>query len=274
MSPIPALSSSISLPLYEVYALRYATVERQGNDNFIARDIHDGPMPMDYFVWVIRGEQRTILVDTGFNREAANQRKRTFLRCPIASLNSLGIAADDITDLILTHLHYDHAGNVRLVPNAKIHLQESEMQFATGKYMRYDMMRHSYTVDDVVDIVRGVYDKRVVFYQGDAEFAPGIQLLHIGGHTQGLQAVRVHTQRGWIVLASDASHFYENMHKEAPFPIVLHIGEMLLGYDKLVRFADSENHIIPGHDPLVMQRYPRYLEPQYDIVSLHDDPAI
>ena len=72
----------------------------------------------------------------------------------------------------------------------------------------------------------------------------------------GLQAVRVHTRRGWIVLASDASHFYENMEAVSPFPIVHNVADMLDGYDKLRRLADSPQHIIPGHDPLVMQRYP------------------
>ena len=273
MDHLGSLASGTSPPEYEVYALRYATVQRQRSDNFISHDIHDGPMPMDYFVWLIRGEQRTYLVDTGFNREAAAQRKRIFLRCPIEALEKLDVSADSITDLILTHLHYDHAGNVRLLPNATIHLQESELQFATGKYMRHDMLWHSYAVDDVLDIVRGVYDKRVTFYDGDAQLAPGIQLIHVGGHTQGLQAVRVHTRRGWVVLASDASHFYENMETASPFPIVLHVGDMLQGYDKLVRLATSKHHIIPGHDPLVMQHYPRYLDPLNEIVSLHDEPV-
>ena len=87
------------------------------------------------------------------------------------------------------------------------------------------------------------------------------------------QAVRVHTRRGWVVLASDASHFYENMETASPFPIVLHVGDMLQGYDKLVRLAASKHHIIPGHDPLVMHHYPHYLDPLNEIVSLHDEPV-
>ena len=260
------------MPVYEVFALRYATVERRRPENFMVHDPHDGPMPMDYFVWVIRGADRTWLVDTGFNRHAAEVRKRTFLRCPIASLIHLGLQPDDVTDVIVTHLHYDHAGNVNLLPQARIHLQEQELQYATGRYMTHPLLRHAYSVDDVVEIIRGVYNDRISFYSGDQEIAPGVQLVLVGGHTAGLQAVRVHTARGWVVLASDASHYYENMQHESPFPIVFHVGQMLDGYRRLLSLADSDDHLIPGHDPLVRQRYPHYHIPDLDIVCLHEEP--
>lgn len=259
--------------VHEVFAIRYATVARRRAENFIAHDPHDGPMPMDYFIWVIRGAGRTVVVDTGFNRQAAAERKREFLRCPIAALNHLGIAPERVSEVILTHLHYDHAGNIGLLPNATFHLQEKELQFATGKYMKYGPMRHSYAVDDVLDVVRGVYDQRVRFHESDAELADGIQLIHVGGHTQGLQAVRVFTRRGWVVLASDASHFYDNIQQESPFPIVFHVGEMLAGYDKLLRLADSPDHLVPGHDPLVLARYPRHGQAEHEIVALHRPPV-
>jgi len=102
--------------------------------------------------------------------------------------------------------------------------------------------------------VRGVYDKRVHFYHGHDELFPGVQLLHIGGHTQGLQAVRVHTARGWVVLASDASHYYANLQQQSPFPIVDNVAQMLAGYEILHKFADSPDHIVPGHDPMAMRR--------------------
>jgi glyoxylase-like metal-dependent hydrolase (beta-lactamase superfamily II) len=78
----------------------------------------------------------------------------------------------------------------------------------------------------------------------------------IGGHTMGLQAVRIHTRRGWIVLASDASHFYANMEQVRPFPIVWSVADMVQGYRKLLELAASAGHVIPGHDPLVLERYP------------------
>src|SRR5690606_12145764 len=128
-------------------------------------------------------------------------------------------------------------------------------------------------VDDVVDVLRGVYQDRVVFHDGDVSLFPGVELLLIGGHTMGLQAVRIHTARGWVVLASDASHYYENMEGQSPFPIVFNGGDMLSGYEKLSAAAESAQHIVPGHDPEVMRRYPPYGSPADEIVVLHKDPV-
>jgi glyoxylase-like metal-dependent hydrolase (beta-lactamase superfamily II) len=143
-----------------------------------------------------------------------------------------------------------------MFPNAMIHLQDREMAFATGRFMREQMLRHSFAVDYVTDLVRALYDDRMTFVDGVGEIAPGITLHHIGGHTDGLQVVRVWTKRGWVVLASDASHFYANMERGNPFPVVFNVGEMLAGHRTLGVLADSPQHIIPGHDPLVMTRYP------------------
>jgi glyoxylase-like metal-dependent hydrolase (beta-lactamase superfamily II) len=104
-------------------------------------------------------------------------------------------------------------------------------------------------------MVRRVYAGRVQFHDGDAELFPGISLHLIGGHTMGLQVVRVSTRRGWVVLASDASHFYANMEESRPFPIVWSVADMVGGYRRLGELAESPAHIIPGHDPQVIERY-------------------
>ena len=241
---------------YEVTALMYAYNDRGGAENFIGGDPHDRPMPLDYFVWLIRGNGREIVVDTGFSAAMAAKRKRDHLRCPTEALRTLQCDATKVKDVIVTHLHYDHVGNFELFPGATFHLQEREMQYATGKYMCQDCFRGAFEVEDVVGMVREVYAGRVRFHDGDAELFPGVSLHLIGGHTMGLQVVRVATRRGWVVLASDASHFYANMEQVRPFPIVWSVADMVDGYAKLRRLADSPQHIIPGHDPLVMQRYP------------------
>jgi len=241
---------------YEVYAIRYAHHERSASENFLGGDPHDGPMPMDYFVWLVRNQSRTVVVDTGFNAMTARRRKRRFLRSPAAGLALLGVDAKKVRDVILTHLHYDHVGNFDLFPKAMFHLQDAEMQFATGRHMAVKPLASAFDVEDVVGMVRNVYRGRVRFYGGDADFAPGISLHLIGGHTMGLQVVRVKTRRGFVVLASDASHYYANMDTERPFPIVYNVGDMIQGWRRVRELADSGDHIIPGHDPAVLQRYP------------------
>jgi len=109
---------------------------------------------------------------------------------------------------------------------------------------------------DVASMVGKIFEGRVEFHDGDDELAPGVTVHRIGGHSMGLQAVRVRTRRGWVVLASDATHYYANMDQGRPYPIIYNVGEMLEGFNTLRKLADSPAHIIPGHDPLVMVRYP------------------
>jgi glyoxylase-like metal-dependent hydrolase (beta-lactamase superfamily II) len=245
----------VNAPLYEVYAIKYAHHMRRASENFLGGDAHDGPMPLDYFVWLIRGDGHEIVVDTGFSKAMALKRGREHLRCPTEGLRMLGVDAAQVKDVIITHLHYDHAGNFDLFPAATLHLQDLEMNYATGRYMCHDCFRGAFEVEDVVGMVRRVYSGRVRFHSGDAEIFPGISLHLIGGHTMGLQAVRVATRRGAVVLASDASHLYANMEQSRPFPIVWSVGDMIDGYAKLRALVGSTAHLIPGHDPLVMERY-------------------
>jgi glyoxylase-like metal-dependent hydrolase (beta-lactamase superfamily II) len=249
----------VSGPQYEVYAIKYAHHARRASENFIGgvpQDAHDGPMPLDFFVWLIRGEGREIVVDTGFSAATAARRQREHLRCPTEGLRLLGCEAKSVKNVVITHLHYDHVGNFDLFPAATFHLQDKEMNYATGRYMAQPVFRGAFDVEDVVGMVRNTHAGRVRFHDGDAEIAPGVSLHFIGGHTMGLQVARVATRRGWVVLASDASHFYANMEQVRPFPIVFSVADMVEGYARLRALADTPAHIIPGHDPLVLARYP------------------
>ena len=259
-------------PNYEIFALRYAKRDARRHEHFIGGDPHDAPMPMDYFVWAVVGGGAAWIVDTGFTAEVAVKRKRDYLRCPIDSLKLLNIDPDTVEDVIISHLHYDHVGSFHKFAKARFHLQEPEMQYATGRYMKYARLRHSFEEEDVVGMVRMNFAERVVFHNGDAEVAPGITLHSCGGHSMGLQCVTVNTARGTVVLASDVTHFYENMEANRPFTTSFHVGEMLEGFDKLRALAPSSKHIVPGHDPLVMQRYPAVPGLEGIAVQLHLEP--
>ena len=175
---------------------------------------------------------------------------------PADGLQLLGIDAAQIQDVILTHLHYDHAGTLESFPRARFHLQDKESTFATGRCMCHDFFRQPYNVEDLVAMIRHLFAGRITFHDGAAELAPGLSVHLVGGHTAGLQVVRIWTKRGWVVIASDATHLYANMGRGAPFPIVYNVADMIEGYRVVRELADSEDHIVPGHDPLVMQRYP------------------
>ena len=242
---------------YEVYAVRYATVVRKhAGENFIGADPHESGGTMDYFVWLVRNGERSYVIDTGFTEEIGNKRGRQFLHCPSKGLGALGVDASQVSDVIITHLHYDHIGNFALFPSATFHLQDREMAYATGRHMASPVMNHAYEVEDITAMVRRVYEGRVRFYDGDATLAPGISIHHVGGHTDGLQIVRVWTRLGWLVLASDATHYYANMEDARLFPIVFNVGAMVQGWQRCRDLADQPQYVIPGHDPAVLQRYP------------------
>ena len=159
-------------------------------------------------------------------------------------------------DVILTHLHYDHVGNFNKFPTARFHLQEPEIQYAVGRYMRHKPLAKSFEPDDVCGIVRLNFAGRVVYRTGPGEVVPGISVVPTGGHSAGLQFVKVNSRRGVVVLASDVTHYYEHMETDRPYTTVLHVGDMLEAFDTLRAHAPTPDHIVPGHDPDVMRRYP------------------
>ena len=244
-------------PEYEVYAVKYGDHQRMRQENFLFKDPHDIATSIDFYVWVITGGGKTFVVDLGFEQEEAKRRDRNLQRLPTEAVRMVGADPATVEDVIITHMHYDHCGDMSPFPKARFHVQDREMAYATGRFMTHQPLRHPYNVDYVVDLVRAVYDDRVNFIDGVQELAPGLSVHHIGGHTDGVQSIRVWTRKGWLVVASDATHFYDNMAIPNPFPIVFNVGDMLDGYDKLRGLADGDLHrVIPGHDPQVMEMFP------------------
>lgn len=241
---------------YEVFAIRYATMERKASENFIDGDPHETASRLDYFVWLARSEKRVIAIDCGFDERSAAKRGRSLERHPGDAYRLLGVEPRDVETLIVTHLHFDHAGCLGIFENATFHLQDREMAYATGRHMASPVLQKPYEIEDVIDMVRRVYAGRVAFHDGDAELFPGLSVHHIGGHSDGVMSVRLNTAKGWLVLASDAAHFYANMEEGRPFPIVFNVGDMIQGWARLRHLASSEDLIVPGHDPLVFDKFP------------------
>jgi glyoxylase-like metal-dependent hydrolase (beta-lactamase superfamily II) len=242
---------------HEVFAVKYA--ERPGvrGEHFLDPDPRaDEAMPMDYFVWAARGGGRTYVIDTGFTVDDAAQRGRTLLRTAAQGLALIGVDAATVADVIITHLHYDHAGGVAQFPLARFHVQDREVAYATGRHMTHRSVNHAFTPQHIAEFVKAVHAGRVVFHDGDAELTSGLSVHRVGGHTDGLQVVRIWTRQGWLVLASDASHYYENMRDGRPFPIVFDVGAVLDGYRRMRELSGGDDLIVPGHDPAVFDRFP------------------
>ncbi|MCZ7643403.1 MAG: N-acyl homoserine lactonase family protein [Pseudorhodoplanes sp.] len=242
--------------VHEVYAVRYASFQRKAADNYIFGDPHDVLTDIAYYVWVVRGAYGTFVVDTGFDEKVGRERGRVLSHPVGEGLRALGLDGGQIDHVILTHMHWDHSGNYDLFPNARYHVQDVEMAYATGRCMCHGMLRIPFGVEDVVAMVRKVFDGRVIFHDGVDEIVPGITVHHIGGHSKGLQCVRVKTRRGYVVVSSDGTHLYSHLDEGRVFPITYSVGDTLEGYRTIRRLASSRHHVIPGHDPLVGALYP------------------
>ena len=137
-------------------------------------------------------------------------------------------------------------------------IQDEEVRFATGRYMRYKAARQAFEADDVSRLIHANYAGRVRFFDGDAELFPGIGLHLVGGHSRGLMAVSVNTRRGLVVLAADAAHYYANITKGNPFPIVADVPQNCESHETLYRLAGGLDRLIPGHDPKVSALFPAH----------------
>ena len=215
-------------------------------------------MPLDYFVWAIHREgQPPVIVDTGFGEAAAVARGRIITRPVLEGLRDAGIDHLSVEDVILTHLHYDHAGSLSLFPNAKFHVQDAELAFATSRHVCDRAVRAPFDGEPVAQLVRRLYNDHVVFHRGDADFGAGIALRLCNGHTAGLMVVCCETARGTVVLASDAAHLYANITRRVPFPIFIDEPAYARAQARAMELAGgSLDHLIPGHDPLVLACFP------------------
>jgi glyoxylase-like metal-dependent hydrolase (beta-lactamase superfamily II) len=242
--------------VHEVYAICYGSHERKAADNYIGGDPHDIMTSIAYYVWAIVGPHGTFVVDTGFEEKVAKERGRKIVKPIGEGLKAIGIDPGKVDNVIVSHMHWDHSGNYDLFPNARYHLQDIEMAYATGRCMCHHMLRMPFGVEDVTQLVRKVFAGRVTFHDGVDELAPGITVHHIGGHSKGLMSVRVKTRRGYVMVSSDAAHLYSHIDEGRVFPITYNVGDTLEGYETLKRLASSRDHIVPGHDPLVLDLYP------------------
>jgi glyoxylase-like metal-dependent hydrolase (beta-lactamase superfamily II) len=260
--------------VWEVYALRFGGIaDRRVHDNFIIRDMHDGPMPLDFYVWIARCRERTVLIDTGFDARSAEQRARPIAAAPSELLRRIGIDPEAIEDIVITHLHYDHAGGIQDFPAARIHVQDREVGFATGRCMGHPHLRAPFAGEDIASLMRILHAGRVVFHDGDEPLFDGMSLHLLPGHSQGLQGVKIATRRGDVLLASDATHYYANALEQRPYILTVDLVQTLDSYERLHQLVDHPSRIVPGHDPRVGEIYPKTIINGVELIALHEQPA-
>lgn len=245
---------------YQITIVKYGTRQATKSDVFLNHHIYDdpdAPIGMDYFVWVVRNAERTVVVDTGFSRHGGAVRDRDVFITPPEAFAELGVDPGSAPDVVLTHAHYDHAGNLDHFPRSTIVTAARELAFWTSPMGRRRQFHHS--VEDAdLDVLRAAADEgRVRTYEGSLELAPGIRVLEVGGHTPGQSILLVDTSDGTVVLASDAVHYYEELEADKPFAFVADLPAMYAGFDTVAQLvADGvASHVVTGHDPATLDRF-------------------
>jgi glyoxylase-like metal-dependent hydrolase (beta-lactamase superfamily II) len=257
---IAALTLAASLaaqPKYEVYAIRYGTLKDFKVSGLVAGADPSRKMDIALMIWLIKGGGKNILVDSGFYREQFMQRWHPAdYEKPSVAVERAGIKADDVTDVIISHIHWDHADGFDLFPKAKIWIQKDEIEYYAGEAWS-GKTRSAADPDDIVGLVKLNTQGRVGLVNGDAqEILPGITCYIGGKHTYQSQFVAVKTGSATVVLASDNVYMYENMEKHVPIAATLDADSNLRAQDRMKQIASNPKLIIPGHDPAVMKNFP------------------
>jgi glyoxylase-like metal-dependent hydrolase (beta-lactamase superfamily II) len=246
---------------WDAVAVRYATLNAtKGALYYRWADTGepDGEQVMDYFFYVLRNDEgRTIVVDCGFDPVAGGRRGRRCLTEPVEALRLLGVEPSEVETMLISHLHYDHIGNLAAFTNARFLVPERELAFWTSDVARYAGFWHHVEAGEIARVAQLHADGRVDTYGGETEIAPGLTAVEVGGHSPGQQILLVDTASGRLVLTSDAVHLYEELEKARPFGVLADLEEMYLGFETIKRLgAEPGTTVVPGHDPEVTRRFP------------------
>jgi glyoxylase-like metal-dependent hydrolase (beta-lactamase superfamily II) len=243
---------------YEVQAVRYGTLRTTRAELFYRHESYGEPdagIEMAYYFWLLRSASETIVVDCGFAPEVGARRGRTCLWAPVDALRALGVERTEVSIVLVTHLHYDHIGNLAAFPAATLVVPRRELEFWTSPVSARFQFASHVEAGEIALVERAAAEGRVRLTEGTEEIAAGITAVAVGGHSPGQQVTVVQTGGAVVVLASDAAHFYEELELERPFAVIHDLEQMYAGYDLLKQYGRAGAIVVPGHDPDVARRF-------------------
>jgi len=242
---------------YEIFALKFAGPLTSSGAFIMWRKDWEKQVQRNYYLWCLRGERETVIVDAGVRPDLARERNVNGYVNPAEVLSRIGVKAEEVRHLVLTHIHWDHSSGVALFPDATVYVQEEEFHFAIK-----DPIGNRPVFSATADPKSKAYiaslegTQRLVLLKGDREILPGIECLLAPGHTVALQAVAVKTSRGTAILGSDCAHTFRNYQEDWPSCLIVDLVGWMKSYDKLRKKASSPELLFPGHDPLMTSNYP------------------
>ncbi len=250
------LRDAKAAPAWDIVAIRYATIPNLRISSLIAGADTSRRLDAAMMVWLLRGvDGRNVLIDAGFQRPdlIAKWKPTGYIR-PDSALLRAGVDPRDITDVIVTHIHWDHFDGASLFPNAKIWIQREEIDHhidAAGA-----VLDRAIDAPDAAMLAQFRADGRLGIVDGDGkQILPGVTLYTGGKHTFQSQYAGIRTAVGTVVIASDNMYLYENLEKHLPIAQTLDAASNLAAQDRMVKLAISPRLIIPGHDPAVFEKF-------------------
>ena len=245
---------------FDVYAIRFATIENFPVSSLISGADRSRRLDIAMTVWVLKGVNgRVALVDSGFHRDQyfTSFAVKDFV-LPSEAIAPLGIKPEEVTDIFLSHMHWDHAGGIDLFPAARVWVQKDEFEYYTGEAWQSRNTHGGIDADDVLEMVKRNTMGRVTLVRGEDETSISGIGFHVGGkHTWQSQFVSVQTRAGGtVVLASDNVYLYKNLDTHKPIAQTLDADSNLRTQDRMRSLASALKLVVPDHDPAVFDRFP------------------
>src|SRR5262249_31939369 len=245
---------------YDVYAVRFATLANFPVSSLVAGADRSRRLDIAMMIWVLKGaDGRVAIVDSGFHRDQYFKQfpVRDFVK-PSDAIAPLGLKPDDVTDIFLTHMHWDHAGGIDLFPAARVWVQKDEYDYYTGEAWQSPRTHGGIDPEDVLEITRRNTQGKVTFVRGDDDTSlSGIQFGIGGRHTWPSQFVAVQTRAKVAAPASANMSLCENLDAPLPIAQTLDAASNLRTQDRMRSIAGEPRLVVPGHDAAVFDRFSR-----------------
>lgn len=245
---------------YQVLIARYGSRSTLRSEVFLNHRLYgepDGPLGMDYFVWIARNRFRTVVIDTGYSARVGSRRGRTTAIDPRELFAALGIEPGSRPSVVVTHAHYDHIGNLAYFADSPIFAATRELDFWESEYARRLQFHHTIEDGELAQLREMRRSGRITEFRSGHIVAPGIEVIEVGGHTPGQSVVIVNTSEGGVLLASDAVHYYEELDRDMPYSAVSGLVDMYAAFDRFHGWIKSGHvaHLVAGHDPSTLERF-------------------
>ena len=252
-------------PEYEIYACRYGGPLVRKVAIVLWNIGWDEDGPISYYVWAIKAKSgETIVVDTGPSQAQGVARKVPEFVNPVEVLARVGATAETVNKVVITHMHWDHVGNIegylQAFPKAKFYVQKREFDFCVKNPVSSRKPIAILFDPQASKVVGGMEaSDRLVIVDGEYNLAPGVDLFLAPGHTVGLQVVRVNTAKGPAVVGSDCAHVFRGYREDNPSVFIMDMPAWIQSFD-MVKSKAPIDLIFPGHDVLMYQNYPKVAE--------------